>query len=158
MEYTKEEAGTEPKTAAVRSAKQSDIGIRSQGVDQAMDDYSKMAACRFLDTYKSAPIQVQETIDINIEEVSSAKKMILGMELPTLQDAPVELLGFQVVHFKWALQRQISLSKKKQHPVRITRSFYMSTHEITQALYESVMEANPSALLEQTSRRSGFLV
>ena len=37
--------------------------------------------------------------------------------------------------------------EERQHPVRISRSFYMSSTEITQELYQSVMNENPSVLL-----------
>ena len=150
MEYTKESERNQ-KAAAVREKAERHWDKVSEFVDQAMDDYSKMAAYAFLDTYKSAQVQVQkDTIDINIEEISSAEKMILGMELPTLQDAPVAFAWVPSGAFQMGspISDKARFPEEKLHPVRITRSFYMSTHEITQALYESVMEANPSALLE----------
>lgn len=150
MEYTKESERNQ-KSAAVREKAERHWDKVSEFVDQAVDDYSKMAAYAFLDTYKSAQVQVQkENIDINIEEVSSAEKMILGMELPTLQDAPVEFAWVPSGAFQMGspVRDEDRFPEEKQHPVRITRSFYMATHEITQSLYESVMETNPSALLE----------
>jgi formylglycine-generating enzyme required for sulfatase activity len=150
MEYTKESERNQ-KASAVREKAERHWDKVADFVDQAVDDYSKMAAYAFLDTYKSAQVQVQQQeLEINIEEVAQAEKMILGMELPTLQDAPTPFVwvpsgGFQMGSPITEVDR---FPEEKQHPVRITRSFYMSTTEITQGLYESVMNENPSALLD----------
>ena len=150
MEYTKESERNQ-KSMAVREKAERHWGKVSDFVDQAVDDYSKMAAYAFLDTYKSAQVQVQqEELEINIEEVAQAEKMILGMELPTLQDAPTSFAWVPSGAFQMGSQINDPdrFPEEKQHPVRITRSFYISTTEITQALYESVMNENPSALLD----------
>ena len=149
MELTFEAERSE-KSTALREKAERHWGEVEEFVDQAVDDYSRMAAYAFLDKYKSTKVQVQaQNINININQVQEAEKLILGMEIPNLADDN----GFE---FVWvpsgsfimgsALEEEERDEEERQHPVRISNSFYMSETEVTQELYEKVMEENPSSV------------
>ena len=109
-----------------------------------------MATYAFLETYKSARVQVQEQdLGIEIEQVAEAEKLILGMELPSLQDKGAAFVWVPSGSFMMGspLGEANRFEEERQHPVRISRSFYMSSTEITQELYQSVMNENPSVLV-----------
>ncbi|MEC7984722.1 MAG: formylglycine-generating enzyme family protein [Myxococcota bacterium] len=144
------EAERSEKSAALREKAERHWGEVEKFVDQAVDDYSRMAAYAFLDNYKSTRVQVQaQKIDIDINQVQEAEKLILGMEIPSLADDS----GFE---FVWVpsgsfimgspLEEVDRDEEERQHPVRISNSFYVSASEVTQELYEKVMNENPSAV------------
>ena len=115
-----------PKKRAAK--RQSDIGIRYQNLSiKRWMIIPKWHLCGFWTGRINRQVQVQETIDINIEEVSSAKKWFLAASSHR-QDAPDNLLGFQVVHFKWALQRQIKRAFRRKAASCTDYTIFLHVH------------------------------
>jgi formylglycine-generating enzyme required for sulfatase activity len=107
---------------------------------QRVDDPARVAVYAFLREYQNVIIHVQgKEYDVDIPEVQLARQLLTRLATPTIEG----------VDFTWIPADNFVMgnSDKKsfEHPVRLNHSFYASTTEVTQQLYQFILNENPSA-------------
>ena len=115
---------------------------------QRADDQSLVAVETFVKKYSNLVVEVEipfengaveiEKVPINIPEVLQAAKLLTQLQAPAIEN----------VEFVWLPSGDFVMGatqgRTAMHRVSITQPFYISTTEVTQGLYESVMDRNPS--------------
>ena len=108
--------------------------------EQRVDNPARVAVYAFLKEYQDVVIQVQgKDFEVDIPEVQLARQLLSQLATPTIEG----------VEFTWisggVFEMGNSQVSSMAHSVRLSHSFYVSTTEVTQALYQSVMDDNPSS-------------
>ena len=107
--------------------------------EQRVDDPARIAVYAFLREYQDVVIQVQgQDFEVDIPEVQLAQQLLSQLATPTIQG----------VEFTWVPGGVFDVGNTQlsslSHSVRLSHSFYVSTTEVTQALYQFVLDENPS--------------
>lgn len=106
---------------------------------QRVDDPARVAVYAFLREYQNVVIQVQgQEFEVDVPEVQLAQQLLSQLATPEIQGVEFTWIAGGV--FDMGNAQLSSLS----HSVRLSRSFYVSKTEVTQALYEFVLSENPS--------------
>lgn len=108
--------------------------------EQRVDDPARVAVYAFLREYQDVVIQVQgQDFEVDIPEVQLARQLLSQLATPTIEG----------VEFTWVSGGVFEMGNSQvssmAHSVRLSHSFYISTTEVTQGLYQSMMDDNPSA-------------
>lgn len=108
---------------------------------QRVDDPARVAVYAFLKEYQNVVIQVQgREFEVDIPEVQLARQLLTRLATPTLEG----------VAFTWVPAGEFDMgnagAESQKHSVRLTHSFYASTTEITQQLYQFILSENPSEI------------
>ena len=88
-----------------------------------------------------------EKLGPKIKKLMTAEQIELGGPLVNSVDmvlVPIPPGEFMMDSPESEEVRPLLLGNETQHKVRITKSFYLSAHEVTQAQYQQVMGNNPS--------------
>jgi len=105
-----------------------------------VDDPARVAVYAFLREYQDKAIQVQgQSFTVDIPEVQLAQQLLSQLAVPTIHG--VEFTWVSGGNFEMGNTQLSSL----KHAVRLSHSFYVSTTEVTQQMYQAVMGGNPSA-------------
>ena len=108
--------------------------------EQRVDDPARVAVYAFLREYQDVVIQVQgQDFEVDIPEVQLARQLLSQLATPTIEG----------VEFTWVSGGVFEMGNSQvssmAHSVRLSHSFYISTTEVTQGLYQAIMDDNPSA-------------
>lgn len=106
---------------------------------QRTDDPARVAVYAFLREYQDVVIQVQgREFEVDIPEVQLARQLLTRLATPTLEG----------VGFTWVPAGEFDMGGAQadalRHSVKLTHSFYASTTEVTQQLYQFILNENPS--------------
>ena len=101
---------------------------------------ARVAVYAFLREYQDVVIQVQgQDFEVDIPEVQLARQLLSQLATPTIEG----------VEFTWVSGGVFEMGNSQMssmaHSVRLSHSFYISTTEVTQGLYQAMMDDNPSA-------------
>ena len=108
--------------------------------EQRVDDPARVAVYAFLREYQDVVIQVQgKDFEVDIPEVQLARQLLSQLATPSIEG--VEFTWVSGGLFEMGNTQASSLA----HSVRLSHSFYVSTTEVTQALYKAIMDENPSS-------------
>ncbi len=117
--------------------------VRSFAQDRA-DDPAKVAVYAFLREYEDKEINVRgKKMAVDIPEVSQARSLLLQLATPSVLGA----------EFAWVKEGSFLMGNPKgsgdeniSRTIKLTHSFYVSTTEIPQKLYQEILNENPSAV------------
>ena len=117
--------------------------VRRFAQDRA-DDPAKVAVYAFLREYEDKEINVRgKKMLVDIPEVSQARNLLLQLATPSV-------LGTE---FAWVKEGSFLMGNPNgtadeniTRTIKLTHSFYVSTTEIPQKLYQAILNENPSAV------------
>ena len=110
--------------------------------EQRTDDPARVAVYAFVRKYEDTTVEVQgKTYEVEIPEVGLAYKLLARLSTPKIQG----------VEFTWIRPGSFVMGNSTEeagppHLVKISKSFYMSKTEVTQDLYQFIVNENPSAV------------
>ena len=109
-----------------------------------VDDPSKVAVYAFLREYEDKEINVRgQKLMVDIPEVSQARNLLLQLATPSVMGTD----------FAWIKDGSFLMGNPKgsgdqavARTIKLTHSFYISTTEISQKLYQAILNENPSVI------------